>query len=130
MGESPELQRVLGCADHVEGPSASGEYSARCPCHDDKTASLSIRQKVGSDGVERIMVHCHAGCQTDDILKAWGLSYRDLVVGAEDRGPAKPRRQQPKPRPKLQCFPNFVSRATPARTCSSSSICLRKPSSR
>jgi len=31
--------------DHVSGPNSAGEYTMRCPCHDDKTASLTARVK-------------------------------------------------------------------------------------
>ena len=41
-----------------------GQYSAKCPAHDDKTASLS----VGKGRDNRIVVHCHAGCGHRDIL--------------------------------------------------------------
>ena len=43
-----------------------GQYSAKCPAHDDKTASLS----VGKGRDNRIVVHCHAGCDHRDILAA------------------------------------------------------------
>ena len=51
-----------------------GQYSAKCPAHDDKTASLS----VGKGRDNRIVVHCHAGCDHRDILAAMGLSEADL----------------------------------------------------
>lgn len=51
-----------------------GQYSAKCPAHDDKTASLS----VGKGRDNRIVVHCHAGCDHRDILAALGLSEADL----------------------------------------------------
>lgn len=51
-----------------------GQYSAKCPAHDDKTASLSVG--IGRDN--RIVVHCHAGCDHRDILATMGLSEADL----------------------------------------------------
>ncbi len=51
-----------------------GQYSARCPAHDDKRASLSV--STGRDG--RILLHCHAGCATTDILDALWLKESDL----------------------------------------------------
>lgn len=51
-----------------------GQYSAKCPAHDDKTASLS----VGKGRDNRIVVHCHAGCDHRDILATMGLSEADL----------------------------------------------------
>jgi hypothetical protein len=44
-------------------------WVARCPAHDDQRASLSIGQ--GEDG--RLLLHCHAGCEFDAILKASGV---------------------------------------------------------
>jgi hypothetical protein len=46
---------------------------ALCPCHNDKTPSLSLRQSRG-----RALVYCHAGCQTTDVLMALGLTPPDL----------------------------------------------------
>ncbi len=47
--------------------------SAQCPAHEDRQASLSIGQ--GRDGA---LVNCHAGCVTDEVLEALGLSAADL----------------------------------------------------
>lgn len=52
----------------------SGSWLACCPAHDDKTASLSIREL--DDG--RTLVHCFAGCSVEEILSAVGLSFDDL----------------------------------------------------
>jgi transposase-like protein len=49
-------------------------WVARCPAHEDKKASLSIR--VGDDG--RSLLHCFAGCSTEAVLSALGLSMSDL----------------------------------------------------
>ena len=45
----------------------------KCPCHHDKKASLSI-DKIG----DRILLHCFAGCKSEDILAAVGLTFSDL----------------------------------------------------
>lgn len=50
------------------------EYTARCPAHTDKEPSLSI-----TEGDDRLLVHCHAGCSQDDVLDALGLSWKDIV---------------------------------------------------
>ena len=52
-------------------------YDARCPNHDDHTASLSVTE--GDDG--RILVKCFAGCSTSDIVAALGLRLADLFPG-------------------------------------------------
>jgi len=49
--------------------------SARCPAHDDHVSSLMV--DTGRDG--GIVVKCHAGCQTVDILRALGLSFKDIM---------------------------------------------------
>lgn len=54
--------------------------SARCPAHDDSVSSLMVNE--GRDG--GVVLKCHAGCRTSDILRALGLSYKD-VMGAPVR---------------------------------------------
>jgi hypothetical protein len=56
-------------------PRKSGAgYAARCPAHDDGKPSLSINE--GDDG--RVLVKCHAGCPTEDVVDAFGLAMPDL----------------------------------------------------
>ena len=55
--------------------TGSGKYIARCPAHDDKSPSLAI--KDCSDG--RVLIHCFAGCETEDVLSAVGLAFSDLM---------------------------------------------------
>jgi putative DNA primase/helicase len=58
-------------AHHLKGRKSGAGYSAKCPAHDDRNPSLSLRDVDG-----RILVHCHGGCaQTAvvDALKARGL---------------------------------------------------------
>ena len=50
---------------------------ALCPAHDDRKASLSI--KLAEDG-NKILVHCFAGCTTEDILTKVGLSMNELYL--------------------------------------------------
>lgn len=50
------------------------QWSARCPAHDDKGPSLSVR--VLQDG--RTLVHCFAGCSADEVLGAVGLDMVEL----------------------------------------------------
>jgi putative DNA primase/helicase len=66
--------------------------SARCPCHDDRSPSLSL-----SDGDEpgRILVHCFAGCDRRDILAA--LRDRGLLDEYAHRQEPRSRRIEPPP---------------------------------
>ena len=60
------IARALG------GRKAGGGWSARCPVHDDRTPSLSLRDS--GDG--KVLVCCHAGCDQGEViahLKASGL---------------------------------------------------------
>jgi len=52
----------------------SGCWVARCPVHEDRSPSLSIRET--DDG--RVLVHCFAGCDVSDVLAAIGLSLPNL----------------------------------------------------
>jgi putative DNA primase/helicase len=64
---------ILG---YLRGVRRSGDgWMALCPAHDDRNASLSVHV---SDG--RILVHCHAGCATEDVVSALGLTMSDLFI--------------------------------------------------
>lgn len=54
-------------------PLNNHSYQCRCPCHDDLKASLTISEQGG-----KILLHCHAGCDTGDILQAVGLTFSDI----------------------------------------------------
>jgi len=54
--------------------SGNGRWIAKCPAHDDRSPSLSIR--AVDDG--RILIHCFAGCSVQDVLQAVGLDFSDL----------------------------------------------------
>jgi len=51
----------------------AGQYSVRCPHHDDNAPSLSI-----GDGKDGTVLHCFAGCEVVDILTDAGLTWADL----------------------------------------------------
>jgi len=56
------------------GRRVGGQYLVRCPAHDDHKPSLAIRER--DDGT--LLVRCHAGCSTVDVLDALGLCWHDL----------------------------------------------------
>lgn len=59
---------------HFNGvKKTGGSYQCCCPAHDDKSPSLTITQEGG-----KILMHCHAGCDTSDILQAAGLTWADI----------------------------------------------------
>lgn len=68
----PSIELVLSRLERVR--KAGAGWSARCPGHEDRTASLSVG--IGTDG--RILLNCFAGCSIHDVLGAIGLSVADL----------------------------------------------------
>jgi len=67
-------------AVRLEGKRSGHGWAARCPGHEDRQASLSISE--GSD--RRVLVKCHAGCKTSDILRAMRLTEGDLFVAEKE----------------------------------------------
>ena len=63
-------------------PAGDGRWVARCPAHHDRSPSLSIAAGAG----ERGLLLCRAGCSTADVLRAAGLSWRD--IGGAPTSPA------------------------------------------
>ena len=49
------------------------QASAQCPAHEDRAPSLSVTAIEGS-----VLLYCHAGCATADVLNALGMTARDL----------------------------------------------------
>lgn len=68
-----EISEILSSLDGVIR-SNDKQYTARCPAHDDKNASLSV--SVGDNG--KVLMYCHAGCSTKDICSAIGIKESDL----------------------------------------------------
>lgn len=70
-------QRVLDALALSSGRSVTENGSGwitGCPAHDDRRPSLSVSE--GDDG--RVLIHCHAGCSTNEVLDATGLTASDL----------------------------------------------------
>jgi hypothetical protein len=74
---------------------AGNGWSARCPAHDDRRASLSVSEGDGGTA----LVKCHAGCDTSAILAAIGMMLADLFPAKS--GPSL----NGKPRPSGKSFP-------------------------
>lgn len=49
------------------------QWQARCPAHDDQNPSLSIAERDG-----KILLHCHAGCSTKEILDVLNIDETEL----------------------------------------------------
>src|SRR5690606_18985346 len=71
--------------DRLDNVRRSGRgFTAKCPAHADRTASLSLAE--GRDG--RALLHCFAGCSALDVVQALGLRLADLY--AERLSPLDP----------------------------------------
>ncbi len=60
-------------------------WKAKCPAHEDATPSLQITQAKNGN----VLIKCWAGCETDDVVKALGVEWKDLCA-------EKPRRRNGK----------------------------------
>lgn len=70
-----------------------GRWIARCPAHEDRSPSLSLR--LLDDG--RWLIHDFAGCEAASILAAVGLQFSDLFP-ERLRNPAHPAGSFPRER--------------------------------
>jgi hypothetical protein len=55
--------------------------AAKCPAHADRVGSL-----VATDGDDRILLKCHAGCSVPEIMECLGLDQRDLFYAPRPVG--------------------------------------------
>lgn len=69
--DSGPLQLLLGKFQNVRRSGAG--FTARCPAHEDRKASLSVTQRDG-----KILLHCFAGCTTEAICTAVGIQVSEL----------------------------------------------------
>lgn len=53
--------------------TGSKSYMVKCPCHEDKKASLAISEKDN-----KILMYCFAECNYENILKEIGLNKKDM----------------------------------------------------
>jgi len=81
------LERLLAMLPNARRSGVG--WSAKCPAHEDRRASLSIR----STGDGTVLVRCFAGCSAHDVVKSVGLELRDLFPPRpDDTSPVRPQR--------------------------------------
>ncbi len=73
-GASPPLARVVAALEQAGCRRGGPRGDWQCPAHQDHTPSLSVHE--GHDG--RALLHCHAGCQPEQVAAALGLVMREL----------------------------------------------------
>lgn len=95
LRSSRPLELILS---RVSGAAQTGESShmAQCPAHDDSTASLSFRELPD----RRVLIHCHAGCSTPEVMDGMGLTMAHLFpIGLRPSSAARVVPQTPTYRP-------------------------------
>ncbi len=100
---APEL------AARLEATKTNAGWSAKCPAHEDKTASLSIGE--GTEG--RVLIFCHAGCQPRSILEKLNLTLSDLMPPKTDTHNGTAPARSTRPPPPVKAAPNAPTK--PAR---------------
>jgi hypothetical protein len=81
-------EALLAQLDSVKR-TGDGRWIARCPAHEDRRASLAVREL--GDG--RVLAHCFAGCSISEVLGAIGLDMaalfpeKAIVDGKPERRP-------------------------------------------
>jgi len=80
------IDNLLSRLQNVK-PSGINEYKARCPHHEDKSPSLSIKELPD----DRILINCFAGCSPLEILNSIGMSFEDLYPARQ--GEFKPEKK-------------------------------------
>ena len=86
----------------LDGVIRTGDdrWRARCPAHDSKAQTLSVR--VGDTGA--VLVKCFAGCTVDEVCAAAGVSLSDLFPPRPASFDHKAHRQQLDARDALKCL--------------------------
>lgn len=87
----PVLERVEAALDR-HGSKRSGRLR-QCPAHDDRNPSLAVTEADG-----RVLLKCHAGCETSAVVAALGLELSDLFDEpmAPNRAPSNGRKATPR----------------------------------
>jgi hypothetical protein len=69
---STPLDRLV---QKIDTKRSGNNWTAKCPAHEDRHASLSINEGAES----RVLIKCHAGCDTEAVVAAMGMTMADLM---------------------------------------------------
>jgi len=79
-------ESLLSRLDQVK-ETGPGRWLARCPSHDDRNPSLSVRET--DDG--KVLIKCWGGCAANDVVASVGLEMHDLFSNPpQNQLPLKP----------------------------------------
>jgi len=72
------VDKFLHLLDKVK-PTGDDSWIACCPCHDDKTPSMSIKETLNDSGEPCLLMHCFSCHATGvDVAEALGFKAADL----------------------------------------------------
>ena len=89
------VEQLLSVLDGVR-QTRPNQWIARCPAHEDRSPSLSVKDSGG--GI--VLIKCFAGCESEAVLDALGLQFSDLFP---ERLPDVPHR-----RPSISLSPREI----------------------
>lgn len=75
------IDLVLSKLEGVK-PQGNRAWMAKCPGHDDRQASLSVKE--GDDG--KVLLNCHANCDPRDVVAEMELGWEDLFPDRDQKG--------------------------------------------
>lgn len=81
--QNADFGHIIQSFQHLKH-SGNG-YRAQCPCcssigKDKSKSNLYIQEKTNSNGLPRLSLYCHAGCDGADIVAAVGYELKDLYT--------------------------------------------------
>lgn len=76
----------------------------QCPAHDDRQASLTVTK-----GRDSVLIHCHAGCDIDNVLSAAGLKKSDLFYQEKRTGSSWQAYIESREKKRIEAVYNYVS---------------------
>ncbi|MEX0662094.1 MAG: hypothetical protein WEA58_04095 [Balneolaceae bacterium] len=88
---STRFQKLLDTieASGLKVESRSGYTQTQCPCHQDNTPSVTIKENAAG----KISLNCHAGCETSDILRALNLTWDVLYPDDQKKSSLKKKKE-------------------------------------
>lgn len=95
------IHEILNQLDCRARPDGDGNYKCRCPAHDDKQESLSVRE-----GDKGIVLKCFAGCTIDAICARLGMKPSELFW--KDQEQTAPRPSAAKAKAPLRTFNSYA----------------------
>lgn len=61
----------------IDGAKSGRKSMVKCPAHDDGTSSLAVSPGTGD---QPVILHCHAGCETPDVIAADGIEWSEVCA--------------------------------------------------